>query len=127
MRLTVEPEADRTIVRVDEPRLDAAIALSFKERMREIVPTAGPVLLIDLEAVQFMDSSGLGALIAIHKALPARMRLELAALGPNVMRVFRLTRMDSVFTIHDAAPSRPAPALAGAGHPAGLATGEART
>lgn len=122
MKLTVEPAGDRTIVRMDEARLDAAIALSFKERMREIVPTAGPVLLIDMEAVQFMDSSGLGALIAIHKALPARARLELAALGPNVMRVFRLTRMDSVFTIHDAAPSRAAPAIPADHHP-----GEART
>jgi len=29
--------------------------------------------------------------------------LEIAALSPTVEKVFRLTRMDSVFTIHDSA------------------------
>ena len=32
-------------------------------------------------------------------------RLELAALTPTVAKVFRLTRMDTVFTIHDSVPN----------------------
>jgi anti-sigma B factor antagonist len=54
--------------------------------------------------VEFLDSSGLGAVIAVMKMLGPERRLELAALGPAVERVVRLTRMDTVFTIHAAVP-----------------------
>ena len=78
-------------------------------------------MLLDLSAVTFMDSSGLGAILAIRRALPPGHRIELTGLTPNVERVFRLTRMDMVFTIHpiraeaappaaDAAPHVPGPA-----------------
>ena len=64
----------------------------------------GPVIL-DLSRVDFIDSSGLGAIVAVMKFLAPARKLELAALTPNVERVFHLTRMDSVFPIHAAAPS----------------------
>ena len=41
--------------------------------------------------------------------------LELAGLTPSVARVFRLTRMDSVFTIHELAPGNAAPSLKATG------------
>jgi len=90
---------------VREARLDAAIAIRFKDRLREVVTRQGPLILLDLSAVTFMDSSGLGAILAIRRALPPGHRIELAGLTPNVDRVFRLTRMDMIFTIHGAAPA----------------------
>jgi anti-sigma B factor antagonist len=38
------------------------------------------------------------------KALPAGRRLELCGLTPNVAKVFHLTRMESVFVIHENPP-----------------------
>ncbi|TRW98721.1 STAS domain-containing protein [Paracoccus sp. M683] len=102
MNLTVAPDAHRIVIRVEEQRLDAAIATRFKDRMREIVSKCSTPVLLDLRQVQFMDSSGLGAMIAIHKAMPHGISLVLEGLQPNVERVFRLTRMDTVFTISDA-------------------------
>jgi anti-sigma B factor antagonist len=52
--------------------------------------------------VHFLDSSGLGAVVGVMKLLAPERRLELAGLTPTVAKVFRLTRMDSVFTIHPA-------------------------
>lgn len=109
MNLTLDMLPDRAVVRIDEPRLDAAMALSFKERMREIVAQAPGLVQVDMAQVQFMDSSGLGALIAIHKALPGGTRMALSSVHANVMRVLRLTRMDTVFTIVE----RPEAAAAG--------------
>ncbi|WP_449042181.1 STAS domain-containing protein [Paracoccus sp. (in: a-proteobacteria)] len=103
---------DGVRVRVEEPRLDAAIAIRFKDRLRDVAARYGPRILLDLTPVQFMDSSGLGAVLAIRRILPEGHRLELTGLTPNVDRVFRLTRMDTVFTIHrdpDALPLPPAP------------------
>lgn len=100
MAFTIEEIPDGVRVRVDDPRLDAAQAIRFKDRLREIVGRHGPLILLDLSRVDFMDSSGLGAILAIRRGLPDSRRLELAGLTPNVDRVFRLTRMDSIFTIH---------------------------
>lgn len=101
MRLTSRDIGGLTVVTVGEDRIDAAGAIAFKEAMRNATEGgAGPVIL-DLGGVDFIDSSGLGAIVAVMKHLGRDRRLHLAALLPNVDRVFRLTRMDSVFPIHD--------------------------
>lgn len=92
------------VAQVNEDRIDAASAISFKERMRELGRLPGDPVILDLSRVAFLDSSGLGAVVAVLKMLAPGRRLELSGLTPNVMKVFRLTRMDSVFTLHDALP-----------------------
>lgn len=105
MRLTSREIGGQAVVTVEEDRIDAAGAIAFKEAMRNATDgRAGPVIL-DLGRVDFIDSSGLGAIVAVMKHLGRDRRLHLAALLPNVDRVFRLTRMDSVFPIHDSVDS----------------------
>ncbi|AGT10186.1 STAS domain-containing protein [Paracoccus aminophilus] len=99
MELELIRHATHDHVVVGEVRLDAAVATAFKDRMREILPHAPGLVLLDLGKVDFMDSSGLGAVIWTLKALPEGQRLELTGLTPNVERVFRLTRMETVFNI----------------------------
>jgi anti-sigma B factor antagonist len=104
MDLTSTLQGDRLVVTAETSRIDAAGAIRFKDRMREIVQTPAPVVLLDLSRVAFLDSSGLGAVVAVMKLLGPDRRLELANMQPAVDKVFRLTRMDSVFTIHRTAP-----------------------
>jgi anti-sigma B factor antagonist len=99
MELTRSEEDGLLIVAVQEQRIDAAVALAFKDRMREVTEEGPEVVLLDLNHVQFIDSSGLGAIIAAMKNLGAGRRLVLAGLTPTVDKVFRLTRMDSVFGV----------------------------
>lgn len=59
-------------------------------------------LIIDLTGVRFMDSTGLGALVAIRKWIQARAGdLRLVLTNPEVLRIFRITSLRSVFPIHD--------------------------
>lgn len=109
MSFTIDRIQDGVIVGVDETRLDAAMAIRFKDRLREVVARHGPLIMLDLSRVDFMDSSGLGAILAIRRTLPASRRLELTGLTPNVDRVFKLTRMDTIFTIHPPATPTAAP------------------
>ncbi|MDB6182817.1 STAS domain-containing protein [Paracoccus fistulariae] len=99
MQLIVADDGPYLIVTVQEPRIDAAIATGFKDKLRGIVLQARKPVRLDMRSVDFMDSSGLGAMIAVRKALPASLPIVLDAVTPNVERVFRLTRMDSVFEI----------------------------
>ena len=84
-------------------RIDAACAVQFKDRIRELCGQEPARVVLDLQRVEFLDSSGLGAVVAAMKYLGKGRRLELAGLSSKVSKVFRLTRMDSIFTIHQTA------------------------
>lgn len=99
MQLTITSFEDKHIIKIGEARLDAVVATAFKDRIREALTEIGPNIVLDLEQVNFMDSSGLGAVIAVLKSLPEGYQLELCNLSRNVERVFRLTHMDSIFKI----------------------------
>lgn len=91
------------IVTVEEKRIDSASAVQFKDKMREATENGGSRVVLDLCNVNFLDSSGLGAVVAAMKQLGTERRLEIAGLTPAVSKVFKLTRMDTVFIIHGSA------------------------
>ncbi len=101
MELDSSTKGRMQIVTVKAPRIDAASAIRFKDAMRDATDTGGAHIVLDLSEVKFVDSSGLGAIVAVMKHLGEARRLDLAGLTPDVNKVFRLTRMDSIFVIHD--------------------------
>lgn len=107
MQFQTEANGNVLIVTPTEERLDAAVAVQFKDTIRSFAATAPERLVLDMGHVSFLDSSGLGAVIGAMKLLAPDTRLELAALTPPVEKVFKLTRMDRIFTIHpDLGPVR---------------------
>lgn len=101
MELSTSRHGDMTIVNMTAGRIDAAGAIAFKDAMRTAVAEATDHVVLDLGQVTFVDSSGLGAIVAAMKHMGDGRRLDLAGLTPDVAKVFRLTRMDTVFVIHD--------------------------
>ncbi|MDD7971853.1 STAS domain-containing protein [Roseinatronobacter alkalisoli] len=104
MQLSIGQSAGALVIDVLETRLDAAVALAFKDAIRSATAHPGSPVILGLSNVEFMDSSGLGAIVGAMKLLGAERPLELAAPSVGVMKVFRLTRMDTVFRIHDELP-----------------------
>ena len=100
MNLQTQTRPKVLSVLVMEDRIDAACAIQFKERMRDLTLTGDQRVVLDLARVKFLDSSGLGAIVAVKKLLGPDRVLELSSLTPTVEKVFRLTRMDTIFTIH---------------------------
>ena len=88
------------IVTVEETRIDAAVAIQFKDAMRTETEEGPDRVILDLSTVEFIDSSGLGAIVASMKQLGRDRRLDLAGLTHAVDKVFRLTRMDTVFNLY---------------------------
>ena len=103
--MNVEATAKGTVllVTVHESRIDAAVAVAFKEAMRDVTSDHPGRIVLDMSQVGFLDSSGLGAVVGAMKQVKPGATLELASLGRTVAKVFALTRMDSVFTIHSSA------------------------
>lgn len=100
MQMDSQDYGTALVVTACEPRIDAAVAVQFKDKLREVTEGGPSRVILDLSNVDFLDSSGLGAVVASMKLLGADRKLELAGLTPTVEKVFRLTRMDTVFTIH---------------------------
>jgi len=101
--MNIESEIKETlnIVTVHEDRIDASVVIAFKDTLRAKTESGPDHIVLNLEKVEFIDSSGLGAIVAAKKMVGAARRLDLAGLTGAVDSVFKLTRMDNVFTIHD--------------------------
>jgi anti-sigma B factor antagonist len=99
MEFSTRTEDSLRIVSVQDSRIDAAVAIEFKDAMRAQTDDGPDLIVLDLSRVDFIDSSGLGAIVAAMKHIGADRKLALAGLTPTVQRVFQLTRMDSVFSV----------------------------
>ncbi|MEO9823327.1 MAG: STAS domain-containing protein [Paracoccaceae bacterium] len=99
MQMTVSEVGSALIVTVNDRRIDAAVAVRFKDKMLELTQHDSTRVILDLGQVEFLDSSGLGAVVGSMKQLGRSRTLDLAGLTPTVEKVFRITRMDRVFRI----------------------------
>ena len=99
--MPVEEVADSTAVLRPAGRLDLQTAADFRQRVTDAVEAGRSAVVIDLAGVTFMDSSGLGALIAALKtARQAGGDLRIAGVGSQVAMIMQLTQMDRVLTAH---------------------------
>jgi anti-sigma B factor antagonist len=121
-------ECDGRVVVVLRGELDVTEAASVAAALTEVAARERQII-VDLAGLEFIDSSGLAALVRVRKhARHAGGDLLLAAPQQQVLRVLAVTRLIEVFSVHacveDAAGSAGhsgrAPALA-AGHPVVLA------
>ncbi len=104
MELQAEQFNDVLVIRAAQDRIDAACAIRFKDKMREITQMDSRRVILDMSQIAFIDSSGLGAIVAVMKAIGPDRKLELSGLTHTVQKVFRLTRMDTIFQIHEGVP-----------------------
>jgi anti-sigma B factor antagonist len=97
--LAVSRERGIAVVAPAVKRLDAAVAPAFRQAVLQLVEAGDTRLVLDLAGLEFLDSSGLGAMVAILKALGSRGALVVCGVHGAVQSLFQLTRMDKVFVI----------------------------
>jgi anti-sigma B factor antagonist len=80
--------------------LNATNAGSFRDQGRTALVEARNNIDIDLSRVQFLDSAGLGALVALRKTAAERNgKVRLLNPAPHVQQILELTRLHRVFEI----------------------------
>lgn len=85
---------------VHVPRLDSASSRDFKKACDELWRPDVESLAIDLRGVEFLDSSGVGALLSVYKKLPPdKPSVKLLHVQPAVQTVIELLRLHRIFTI----------------------------
>ena len=81
--------------------VDLSTAPSLRARVDQLIRDGVRSLVIDLENVGFLDSSGLSVLVAAMKHLEdGQGRLAIVCQRDPVLKVFTVTGLDRVFTIH---------------------------
>ena len=92
---------DVLVLELLEDNLDASNVREFRDAAQSLMHEHARVVL-DMAGVQFVDSSGLGALIACLRQTNARRGdFRLCAMSRTVRALFELMRMHRVFNIHE--------------------------
>lgn len=89
------------LIRVASENLDAGNAGHFKTLIQPLLENSDCVI-IDMSALSFVDSSGLGALLSCLRTMNNRNgTLHLVGLARPVRALFELVRMHRIFSLHD--------------------------
>lgn len=102
MELTVtsRQEGTRTVIDV-AGEIDVYTAPSLRERLNELVASGYYDLVVDMEGVEFLDSTGLGVLVGgLKRARSHEGNLRLVCAQEKILKVFRITGLTKVFPIH---------------------------
>lgn len=94
-------EDSRTILELSGD-LDVTSAPALQAALQELIDQGIRSLIVDLTDVPFMDSSGLGVLVAAHRRMTAvGGQLALVNPTPTLRKVFELTRTNRLFHLYE--------------------------
>ncbi|MGK2930456.1 MAG: STAS domain-containing protein [Acidimicrobiales bacterium] len=80
--------------------VDVATAPKLRERLVDLINGGSTQVVLDLENVDFIDSTGLGVLVgALRRARADDGDLRIACTNSRLLRIFDITGLGEVFTI----------------------------
>ncbi len=90
------------VLNIKDERIDAHNSSELKDYILQMIERGETHIIVQLEHVRFIDSSGLGALLSGHKNTLAKSgRFALTNIQQQVLSMFELTRLNRVFEIYD--------------------------
>lgn len=95
--------ADRLELTVEVSRLDLAVADGFASEVSALLGSRVRRLTVAVGKVDFVDSSGLGALVKLRKQLGADGALEIRDATPHIRRILQLTKLEGYFDVASSA------------------------
>jgi anti-sigma B factor antagonist len=114
--LTIEPLAGGAVRVALRGELDLEHAYTFDEEMRRVEGTRPRCVVLDLRHLSFLDSSGLGRLLAVNRRARRERRRLLLVRGPAaVQRLLAITAVADHFHIVSELPEELRPAVGVAG------------
>ena len=103
LTLTTREAGGKTIVAVGG-EIDVYTAPKLRDKITELVADGVYDIVIDMEEVEFLDSTGLGVLVGGLKKVRAHDgTLQLVCSQDRLLKIFRITGLAKVFVIHESA------------------------
>jgi anti-anti-sigma factor len=91
-----------------DPRItdDVHLKRVFEELTKLLNKSEEKQLILDFQEVEFMASSMLGKLVQVNKKCKEfRVKLKLCAISPDILEVFKITKLNKVFDIQPDEPT----------------------
>ena len=99
-RIDEEKGHEGDVVLAPHGDLDLKVAPELQGRIAAAIEDGADAVVIDLSAVTFIDSMGLGVLVgAAHRLKPRGGRLRVVVPAPHLRRIFELTLLDQVLSL----------------------------
>lgn len=101
LSLSNHPADDHMVVEVGG-EIDVYTAPRLREKIVELVNAGHYHLVVDMESVDFLDSTGLGVLVGGLKRVRTHDgSLRIVCTQERLLKIFRITGLTKVFPIHD--------------------------
>ena len=85
--------------------IDVYTAPKLREKLISLVEAGSYQLIVDMEGVEFLDSTGLGVLVGGLKRVRAHDGwIDLVCTQGRILRIFKITGLNKVFNIYDTVP-----------------------
>jgi anti-sigma B factor antagonist len=99
--LTDEPLDEATHLVAVSGELHVSTAPDFARGLDAALARGATNVVLDLDGVEFIDSTGLSVLLNGLRGVTRRQgRMALVVSNPTVLRLFEVTRLDDTFDIH---------------------------
>jgi anti-sigma B factor antagonist len=101
LALATREEGDRTVVQVTG-EVDVYTAPKLREQLVSLVDAGRYDIVVDMDGVEFLDSTGLGVLVGGLKRVRTHDgSLRLVCSQERILKIFRITGLTKVFPIYD--------------------------
>jgi len=101
--LQIEKSDDIAVVRFDDlTKLNALVAEDVKSQLTQEFEAPNTRMIISLDGVRFVDSTGFGAFLSVMKAANNNHgELKICEISDSVMELFKLLQLHNVFEIYN--------------------------
>jgi anti-sigma B factor antagonist len=98
--VSTREEGPFTVVEVGG-EVDVYTAPRLREAVVTAIDTGSTRMVIDVENVEFLDSTGVGVLVgALKKVRSSGGTLDIVCTQPRLLKIFDITGLDKVFGLH---------------------------
>lgn len=94
MEILESKQGNATIIAPQVSRLDASNAAVLKNRFIDLISRDNYLIVLNMSQIDFVDSTGLGALLSGLKSLGNEGKLVLFGVSADVQKLFSITRLD---------------------------------
>jgi anti-sigma B factor antagonist len=85
--------------------IDVYTAPKLREKLISLADGGSFQLIVDMEGVEFLDSTGLGVLVGGLKRVRAQDGwIDLVCTQSRILRIFKITGLNKVFSIYNSVP-----------------------
>lgn len=100
MEVTIIPENGIQYIEISG-RLDAVNSPELQDKLMKLITDGYNHLLINLQKIDYISSSGLRTFLAIAKKIGNNGSLKFCCIQPNVMEVFTISGFNTIFGIYE--------------------------